>query len=1070
MLLARDTGVVAEAARLLTRLWAPGPARSGALVWAHPSPGVPSSPLHSAEEAQAAKYSKQMLLAGRWTREGEGKRLTSVLFHSLRGAERRSVLDESDKSGSGSSGLIAPPLASLALTEAIAAAMCIPGALTTEPAALSELVASCSALGRALFALFQHPAKRVADSVAVIMTTVVAQGGGEVAAPLREAALKEGAFLLHLHQAVSSAGAVSAGGRQSLSQGLVALWADDYLPALAALKRIFPMGLIRFLTPTAAPKKPTPAEAEAAETATAAAAAAAVQVVRNPLNPRAVKVINAREEEAGVPTTATTTTGAAVPSAPSTSGRAPAPGVSAVLRLNWDAFFDQVGRDHGDAALIWNERTRQELRAALEDEINVIRIGRARLQNAPFTWNYAEFKVHYASIQKELCIGNVYVRHLMAAAVTAASTAAQYGSAAPARSEPSPAAAAAEEAAEAGEDTEVIIRPAVDKLSDPKGFFLSLYHHMLTSALDVSAVTAAAPTAPPPSQAAQARGREEEWVLCLQAMEAVYKAHAGLIGPFDGIPFFVALVDRTHSHPMRLALLRLLGALMGGSIQPTTRHLDRAVLAAAANLQALLECPEALEVLLHGAALLHVGGQERRGWEDLPEAERQWYVLRPAAAAEGAEEEDGSVVVEGRGLYRRTGPFTLPELDQQLRDGGGGGLDSAATLVAPRGRSDGAEGEASEPRPWQSIRTLRWLFARAAPTAGPGLLPAQATTALGEACWRLVAGAALSTSGSDNGSVLLPLPRAHRLLAGPRLLPHVCQLVLTMQPDYVASASAVLHCILLHNAAALSKLYATGWFYFALAYEKNNLGEIAALLQLAHAKQRFLGEGDTWIGNPAVPLPQRSFLGHLLPEALLHQLEKPTGAADFQRTFGAENVNPELIWTDDMRTAVLQPALRTHVAAFRAALRGNPALTWDFSLTAPVHYPQLKGEIWCHRYLLRALCDERRFPNWPVEAPLPFLQALLSAWRREEQRPPPDMTLADARALLELDASTSVTAGIDVEAMSTLSPGPAGRETEESLRRAYRRVCRKYHVRFPCFAVNGIRPYFCIFFVCPAMA
>lgn len=37
-------------------------------------------------------------------------------------------------------------------------------------------------------------------------------------------------------------------------------------------------------------------------------------------------------------------------------------------------------------------------------------------------------------------------------------------------------------------------------------------------------------------------------------------------------------------------------------------------------------------------------------------------------------------------------------------------------------------------------------------------------------------------------------------------------------------------------------------------------------------------------------------------------------------------------------------------------------------------YPELAEEMWCHRYYLRNLCDEDRFPNWPIVDHVPFLQ------------------------------------------------------------------------------------------------
>lgn len=34
----------------------------------------------------------------------------------------------------------------------------------------------------------------------------------------------------------------------------------------------------------------------------------------------------------------------------------------------------------------------------------------------------------------------------------------------------------------------------------------------------------------------------------------------------------------------------------------------------------------------------------------------------------------------------------------------------------------------------------------------------------------------------------------------------------------------------------------------------------------------------------------------------------------------------------------------------------------------------LQVQVWCHRYYLRNLCDEERFPDWPIVDHVPFLQ------------------------------------------------------------------------------------------------
>lgn len=54
-----------------------------------------------------------------------------------------------------------------------------------------------ASLGAPLFALFEHPAPRMVEGTALLMRAV-AEGGVLAAAPMREAALVEGALLSHL--------------------------------------------------------------------------------------------------------------------------------------------------------------------------------------------------------------------------------------------------------------------------------------------------------------------------------------------------------------------------------------------------------------------------------------------------------------------------------------------------------------------------------------------------------------------------------------------------------------------------------------------------------------------------------------------------------------------------------------------------------------------------------------------------------------------------------------------------------------------------------------------------------
>jgi DnaJ homolog subfamily C member 13 len=58
------------------------------------------------------------------------------------------------------------------------------------------------------------------------------------------------------------------------------------------------------------------------------------------------------------------------------------------------------------------------------------------------------------------------------------------------------------------------------------------------------------------------------------------------------------------------------------------------------------------------------------------------------------------------------------------------------------------------------------------------------------------------------------------------------QLMATGEPALVAGAAGLLETVLRHDGDALPRLYATGAFFFALAYCGSNLLEVARLLRV----------------------------------------------------------------------------------------------------------------------------------------------------------------------------------------------------------------------------------------------
>lgn len=103
--------------------------------------------------------------------------------------------------------------------------------------------------------------------------------------------------------------------------------------------------------------------------------------------------------------------------------------------------------------------------------------------------------------------------------------------------------------------------------------------------------------------------------------------------------------------------------------------------------------------------------------------------------------------------------------------------------------------------------------------------------------------------------------------------------------------------------------------------------------------------------------------------------------------------------------------------------------------------------MWCHRYYLRNLCDEVRFPNWPIVEHIEFLQSLLVMWREELTRRPMDLSEEEACKILEIsldEVSRDDTPKRQSEETVNISKQIENID-EEKLKRQYRKLAMKYH-------------------------
>lgn len=135
----------------------------------------------------------------------------------------------------------------------------------------------------------------------------------------------------------------------------------------------------------------------------------------------------------------------------------------------------------------------------------------------------------------------------------------------------------------------------------------------------------------------------------------------------------------------------------------------------------------------------------------------------------------------------------------------------------------------------------------------------------------------------------------------------------------------------------------------------------------------FRGEEDSITAG--LPLFKRSFLGDILPESLLYVLET-SGIKEFAEAFVSDVDTPEVVWTHRMRGERLVPQMLHHLGNFPYRLKECGHLVYEYTPLPPVGYPELLSEIWCHRYYLKNLCDEVRFPEWDIVDHVPLLQVI----------------------------------------------------------------------------------------------
>ncbi|XP_023317683.1 dnaJ homolog subfamily C member 13 isoform X2 [Trichogramma pretiosum] len=304
-----------------------------------------------------------------------------------------------------------------AMLDFLTFALCVPYSETTDGKHFDNLLEMVAERGRSLFRLFQHPSLAIVKGAGLIMRAIIEEGVQEVSAKMQELALAEGALPRHLLNSLFSA---STDGRllthRQLCRHLVGLWVTGHPTAMGLLKRIMPIGLLNYLdSDEKVPDRYLEQERLDHRDNVKIALDHAARNRKNPqwlMIEKQIKVVEKHLENA------LEHWGARV----GIERREKMRDRPIVLRKrrervksesNWKLFYYKFNQDHALPNLIWNHKTREELRSALENEIRAFSSDKDLSGTTLIAWNHREFEVQYQCLSDEVKIGDYYLRLLL---------------------------------------------------------------------------------------------------------------------------------------------------------------------------------------------------------------------------------------------------------------------------------------------------------------------------------------------------------------------------------------------------------------------------------------------------------------------------------------------------------------------------------------------------------------------------------------------------------------------------------------------------------------------------------
>ncbi|XP_042910016.2 dnaJ homolog subfamily C member 13 isoform X1 [Parasteatoda tepidariorum] len=390
-------------------------------------------------------------------------------------------------------------------------ALCAPYSETTDGTHFDTLLTLVADYGRQLFRLFQHTSLAIVKGAGLLMKAIIEEGDAEISAKMQDLSLAEGALPRHLHIAMfTNSTDTRLLTMQQLSRHLVGLWVTGHPTAIGLLKRILPAGLLSYLD--SAEKVPFKSTdyinirdnlqiANDQSQNEKKNIPQTLQELEKIIEKQLQFVLEHWRTKMGLPKKELNIGTSCVP-----EDRIQRPIVLRKRRervkneANWQMFYHQFNQDHIKPDLIWNYKTREELKDALEKEMRDFNSCRELGRTVTISWNHVEFEVQYPSLMEEVKIGDYYLRLLL-------------------------------EEDEKDTSGSSYIKKSYE-------FFNDLYHRFLLS--------------PKPAMKS----------MCLQAMAIVYGRHFDDIGCFNDTKFIINMLDRSTDKLERDRLVLFIGKLI----------------------------------------------------------------------------------------------------------------------------------------------------------------------------------------------------------------------------------------------------------------------------------------------------------------------------------------------------------------------------------------------------------------------------------------------------------------------------------------------------------------------------